>query len=65
MSRGEQKAGYATPAQGGPGGLLRTAMGAISCGIGTGDWSAVAEGQALLEELHDGMHPDAPPYRLD
>jgi len=36
--------------------LMRTAMGAIECGIKTEDWNNVAEGQAMLEQLANKLN---------
>ena len=49
--RDEREVGFATPSDGGPGEIIKTAMFAIEAGIRSKDWSCVAEAQALLEEL--------------
>jgi hypothetical protein len=43
--------GNASPSQVVPSLQVRTVMSAIECGIKTGDWNCVAEGQAMLETL--------------
>jgi hypothetical protein len=51
-SRMEQAMGYATPEDGPADMLLRTCMCAFWCALVTEDWETVAEGYALLGELH-------------
>jgi hypothetical protein len=46
----ELKSGYRSPDPKNNIDILRTIMLAIACGIKLGDWNAVAEGQAMLEE---------------
>ncbi len=50
----DRKSGHATPMDCPPDMQLRTVMDALTCGIETRSWSAVAEGLALLQnmELH-------------
>lgn len=50
-SRSEHKAGFASPEDCDPGHHIRTVMTAIQCGIEVKDWNAVAEGQAMLEDV--------------
>jgi hypothetical protein len=42
---------FATPDYGPLSQMLKTAMSAVEAGIITADWNAVAEGQAMLEQL--------------
>ncbi len=53
----EREVGFAAPGDSGPFDLLRTAALAIECGIRTNDWKAVAEGQAMLEQILSRYEP--------
>lgn len=44
---------------------LRDAMEAILTGICRDDWQCVAEALAMIENLHDRLNQDKPPYRAD
>jgi len=51
----DRKSPFASPHERSPKVHLITAMAAIECGIKTDDWSCVAEGQAMLEQLDERM----------
>ena len=52
----DREVGYAPPGpEHGVAQWIKCAMSAIECGIGVGDWNAVAEGQAMLEEIVKAM----------
>jgi hypothetical protein len=59
MDATEHEVGFSTPVEAGPRQLLLTAMEAIKAGIGTEDWTCVAEGQVMLEQFchHAGWQP--------
>ena len=55
--RVDRAGGFGTPGSHGPDELLRTAMTAISAGIRACDDAPLAEGLAMLEQLHRALHP--------
>ncbi len=52
----------AAPGDCGTGVHLRTAMSAIAAGIQGEDWGCVAEGLAMLDEIHDRLGAGAPAH---
>lgn len=49
--RDDRRNGFATPNDGPVVEHIRTAMMAIEAGIKSGDWTAIVEGQAMLESI--------------
>lgn len=56
--KSDRRNGFATPGDGPIIEHIHTAMMAIEAGIKSGDWSAVAEGQAMLESVVQRMTND-------
>lgn len=53
----DRSGGFSAPSDGSMHMLLITAMLAIEAGIKLADWSVVAEGQAMLEDLENRLRP--------
>jgi hypothetical protein len=65
----DRRSGSAAPGDGDPGMLLRTAMTAIASAAqclpaGDGNLACLAEGLAMLEDLHAKLDPGGKPFRI-
>ena len=55
MNKADEQAGFKTPGESPLSSHVQAAMMAIQCGIKTNNWDAVAQGQAILEDVIERM----------